>query len=171
MILCYALKKDMEEKSGCIAVIIGRLGWLIILTVLCAIKYIIWPEPVEPLRTDVDPLQRRLVLDGGISSVQWRSRWAYDNGSFIPVQDNYIVIAGLAEVPAAADMFATVGDARPVEVSFEGETFAAQESEVLLEQLNAQMQERCDEELKPSKLNRFAWVSQRNRVYIELECR
>ena len=148
----------------------GKLVWLIILVVLVGIKGIIWPEPEEPLRTDVDPLQRRLVLDGGISSVQWRSRWAYDNGSFIPVQDNYIIITGLAEVPAAADMFATVGDARPVGVSFEGETYAAQESPTLLELLNAQMQERCDEELKPSKLKRFAWVEQRNRVYIELEC-
>ena len=148
----------------------GKLVWLIILVVLVGIKGIIWPEPEEPLRTDVDPLQRRLALDGGISSVQWRSRWANDNGSFIPVQDNYIIITGLAEVPAAADMFATVGDARPVGVSFEGETYAAQESPTLLELLNAQMQERCDEELKPSKLKRFAWVEQRNRVYIELEC-
>jgi hypothetical protein len=87
------------------------------------------------------------------------------------VQDNYIVIAGLIEVPAVAHMFAAVGDARPVEVSFEGERFAAQESEALLAQLNAQMQERSDKELKPCNLKRFAWGIERNRVYIELECR
>ena len=137
------------------------LGWL---------GYVLWPESVPPLRTDVEPLQRRLVLDGGISSAQWRARQKYDNGWGPPVQDNYIVITGLVGVPAVADMFAAVRDARPVEVSFEGEIFAAQESAVLLEQLNAQMQERCDEELTPGKLNRFAWGSQRNRVYIELEC-
>ena len=149
----------------------GKFSCFVALLVLGWIGYVLWPEADPPMRTDVEPLQRRLVLDGGISSAQWSARQKYDYGWGPPVQDNYIVIAGLAEVPAAADMFATVGDARPVEVSFEGETFAAQESEVLLEQLNAQMQERCDEELKPSKLNRFAWVSQRNRVYIELECR
>jgi hypothetical protein len=87
------------------------------------------------------------------------------------VQDNYIVISGLIEVPAVADMFATVGDARPVEVSFEGERFSALESAAMLAQLNAQMQERCDKELKPCNLKRFAWVRERNRVYIELECR
>ena len=149
----------------------GKFSCFVALLVLGWIGYVLWPGAEPLLRTDVEPLQRRLVLDGGISSAQWSARQKYDYGWGPPVQDNYIVIAGLAEVPAAADMFATVGDARPVEVSFEGETFAAQESEVLLEQLNAQMQERCDEELKPSKLNRFAWVSQRNRVYIELECR
>ena len=139
------------------------LGWL---------GYVLWPEAEAPPRTDVDPLQRRLVLDGGISSAQWRFRWAYDHGRFTPpVQDNYIIITGLAEVPAVADMFAAVGDAQPVEVSFEGETLVAQESPTLLELLNAQMQVRCDEELKPSKLKRFAWGEQRNLVYIELECR
>ncbi len=149
----------------------GKLVWLIILVVLVGIKGIIWPEPVEPLRTDVDPLQRRLALDGGISSVQWRSRWANDNGSFIPVQDNYIVITGLAEVPAVADMFAAVEDARPVSVQFEGVAFNALESAAMLELLNAQMQERGDKELQPCCLKHFAWDKQRNRVYIELECR
>ena len=150
------------RKTRYLIALLG-LGWL---------GYVLWPEPEEPLRTDVEPLQRRLVLDGGISSAQWRFRWAYDYGRFTPpVQDNYIIITGLAEVPAAADMFATVGDARPVEVRFEGETYAAQESPTLLAQLNAQMQQRCDEELKPSKLKCFAWVEQRNLVYIELECR
>ena len=66
---------------------------------------------------------------------------------------------------------AAVGDARPVEVSFEGETLAAQESAALLARLNARMLERGDKELKPCQLKRFAWLSQRNLVYIELECR
>ena len=66
---------------------------------------------------------------------------------------------------------AAVGDARPVEVSFEVETLAAQESAALLARLNARMLERSDKELKPCQLKRYAWVSQRNRVYIELECR
>ena len=123
------------------------------------------------MRMDVEPLQRRLVLDGGISSAQWSARQKYDYGWGPPVQDNYIDIAGLIEVPAVADMFATVGDVRPVEVSFEGERFAAQESEALLAQLNAQMQERGDKELQPCRLKHFAWDKQRNRVYIELECR
>ena len=123
------------------------------------------------MRTDVEPLQRRLVLDGGISSAQWSARQKYDYGWGPPVQDNYIIITGLAEVPAVADMFAAVGDARPVEVSFEGERFAAQESAALLAQLNAQMQERCDKELQPCRLKHFAWDIERNRVYIELECR
>ena len=85
----------------------GRLVWLIILAVPVGIKGIIWPEPEEPPRTDVEPLQRRLVL----------------------------------------------------------------ESATLLELLNAQMQERGDEEWKPCRLKYFAWDRQRNRVYIELECR
>ena len=139
------------------------LGWL---------GYVLWLESEAPLRTDVEPLQRRLVLDGGISSAQWRARWAYDYGLFTPpVQDNYIIITGLAEVPAVADMFAAVGDAQLVEVRFEGETLAAQESASLLARLNARMLERGDKKLKPCQLKRFAWVSQRNLVYIELECR
>lgn len=149
----------------------AKLRCLIALLVLGWMGYVLWPESELPLRTDVEPLQRRLVLDGGISSAQWRARWAYDSGWLIPMQDNYLIITGMIEMPAVVDMFAAVGDARPVEVSFEGETFAAQESPTLLEQLSAQMQERRDMELKPCKLNRFAWVSQQNRVYIELECR
>lgn len=148
-----------------------KTAYLIALLVLGWIGYVLWPGAEPLLRTDVEPLQRRLVLDGGISSAQWRARQKYDYGWGPPVQDNYIVIAGLAEVPAVADMFATAEDARPVEVSFEGERFAAQESAALLAQLNAQMQERCDKELKPCNLKRFAWVRERNRVYIELECR
>ena len=148
-----------------------KTAYLIALLVLGWIGYVLWPGAEPLLRTDVEPLQRRLVLDGGISCAQWRARQKYDYGWGPPVQDNYIVIAGLIEVPAVADMFAAVGDARPVEVSFEGERFAAQESEALLAQLNAQMQERCDKELKPCNLKRFAWGRERNRVYIELECR
>lgn len=148
-----------------------KTAYLIALLVLGWMGYVLWPGAEPLLRTDVEPLQRRLVLDGGISSAQWRARQKYDYGWGPPVQDNYIVIAGLIEVPAVADMFAAVGDARPVEVSFEGERFAAQESEALLAQLNAQMQERCDKELKPCNLKRFAWGIERNRVYIELECR
>lgn len=149
----------------------GKFSFFVALLVLGWIGYVLWPEAEPPMRTDVEPLQRRLVLDGGISSAQWRARQKYDYEWGPPVQDNYIVIAGLIEVPAVADMFAAVGDVRPVEVSFEGERFAAQESEALLAQLKAQMQERCDKELKPCNLKRFAWVRERNRVYIELECR
>ena len=149
----------------------GKFSCFVALLVLGWIGYVLWPEAEPPTRTDVEPLQRRLVLDGGISSAQWRARQKYDNGWGLPVQDNYIVITGLAEVPAVADMFAAVEDARPVMVSFEGETFAAQESAALLNQLNARMQERCDKELKPCRLKRFARIMKRNRVYIELECR
>ena len=145
--------------------------YLIALLVLGWIGCVLWPEAEPPMRTDVEPLQRRLVLDGGIGSAQWSARQKYDYGWGPPVQDNYIIITGLAEVPAVADMFAAVGDARPVEVSFEGERFAAQESAALLAQLNAQMQERGDKELQPCRLKHFAWDRQRNRVYIELECR
>ncbi len=148
-----------------------KTAYLIALLVLGWMGYVLWPGAEPLLRTDVEPLQRRLVLDGGISSAQWRARQKYDYGWGPPVQDNYIVIAGLIEVPAVADMFAAVGDAWPVEVSFEGERFAAQESEALLAQLNAQMQERGDKELQPCHLKHFAWDKQRNRVYIELECR
>ena len=148
-----------------------KSGYIIVLLVLGWIGYVLWPEAEPPMRTDAEPLQRRLVLDGGISSAQWRARQKYDYEWGSPVQDNYIVIAGLIEVPAVADMFAAVEDARPVEVSFEGERFAAQESEAMLAQLKAQMQERCDKELQPCRLKHFAWDKQRNRVYIELECR
>lgn len=148
-----------------------KTGYLIALLVLGWLGCVLWTESEPPLRTDVEPLQRRLVLDGGISSAQWRARQKYDYGWGPPVQDNYIVITGLVEAPAVAEMFAAVGDARPVEVSFEGEPFAALESATLLEQLNAQMQERGDEEWKPCRLKHFAWDRQRNRVYIELECR
>ena len=145
--------------------------YLIALLVLGWIGCVLWPEAVPPMRTDVEPLQRRLVLDGGISSAQWSARQKYDYGWGPPVQDNYIVIAGLIEGPAVADMFAAVGDARPVEVSFEGVAFNALESAAMLELLNAQMQERGDKELQPCRLKHFAWDKQRNRVYIELECR
>ena len=151
----------LQAKFSCFVALLV-LGW---------IGYVLWPEAEPPMRMDVEPLQRRLVLDGGISSAQWRARQKYDNGWGLPVQDNYIIITGLAELPAVADMFAAVGDARPVEVSFEGERFAAQESAALLAQLNAQMQERCDKELQPCRLKHFAWDIERNRVYIELECR
>lgn len=148
-----------------------KTAYLIALLVLGGMGYVLWPEAEPPMRTDVEPLQRRLVLDGGISSAQWRARQRYDYGWGPPVQDNYIVIAGLIEVPAVADMFAAVEDARPVSVQFEGVAFNALESAAMLELLNAQMQERCDKELQPCRLKHFAWDKQRNRVYIELECR
>ena len=148
-----------------------KTAYLIALLVLGWIGYVLWPEAEPLLRTDVEPLQRRLVLDGGIGSAQWRARQMYDNGWGPPVQDNYIVITGLAEVPAVADMFAAVEDARPVSVQFEGVAFNALESAAMLELLNAQMQERGDKELQPCRLKHFAWDKQRNRVYIELECR
>ena len=157
----FCIKKTVKGKLGCLIAVLG-LGWL---------GYVLWPEPEAPLRTDVEPLQRRLALDGGISSAQWRARQKYDNGWGLPVQDNYIIITGLAAVPAVADMFAAVGDVQLVEVRFEGESLAAQESAALLARLNARMQERGDKELKPCQLKRFAWLSQRNLVYIELECR
>ena len=148
-----------------------KTAYLIALLVLGWIGYVLWPEAEPPMRTDVEPLQRRLVLDGGISSAQWSARQKYDYGWGPPVQDNYIVITGLAEVPAVADMFAAVEDARPVSVQFEGVTFNALESAAMLELLNAQMQERGDKELQPCRLKHFAWDKQRNRVYIELEYR
>ena len=148
-----------------------KTAYLIALLVLGWMGYVLWPEAEPPMRTDVEPLQRRLVLDGGISSAQWSARQKYDYGWGSPVQDNYIVITGLAEVPAVADMFAAVEDARPVSVQFEGVAFNALESAAMLELLNAQMQERGDKELQPCRLKHFAWDKQRNRVYIELECR
>ena len=148
-----------------------KTAYLIALLVLGWIGCVFWPEAEPPMRTDVEPLQRRLVLDGGISSAQWSARQKYDYGWGPPVQDNYIVITGLAEVPAVADMFAAVEDARPVSVQFEGVAFNALESAAMLELLNAQMQERGDKELQPCHLKNFAWDKQRNRVYIELECR
>ena len=149
----------------------GKFSCFVALLVLGWIGYVLWPGAEPLLRTDVEPLQRRLVLDGGIGSAQWRARQMYDNGWGPPVQDNYIVITGLAEVPAVADMFAAVEDARPVSVQFEGVAFNALESAAMLELLNAQMQERGDKELQPCRLKHFAWDKQRNRVYIELECR
>ena len=148
-----------------------KTAYLIALLVLGWMGYVLWSEAEPPMRTDVEPLQRQLVLDGGISSAQWSARQKYDYGWGPPVQDNYIVIAGLAEVPAVADMFAAVEDARPVSVQFEGVAFNALESAAMLELLNAQMQERGDKELQPCRLKHFAWDKQRNRVYIELECR
>ena len=148
-----------------------KTAYLIALLVLGWIGYVLWPEAEPPMRTDVEPLQRRLVLDGGISSAQWRARQRYNHGWGPPVQDNYIVITGLAEVLAVAEMFAAVEDARPVSVQFEGVAFNALESAAMLELLNAQMQERGDKELQPCRLKHFAWDKQRNRVYIELECR
>ncbi len=148
-----------------------KTGYLIALLVLGWMGYVLWPEAEPPMRTDVEPLQRRLALDCGISSAQWRARQKYDYEWGPPVQDNYIVITGLAEVPAVADMFAAVEDARPVSVQFEGVAFNALESAAMLELLKAQMQERGDKELQPCRLKHFAWVRQRNRVYIELECR
>ena len=148
-----------------------KTAYLIALLVLGWIGCVFWPEAEPPMRTDVEPLQRRLVLDGGISSAQWRARQKYDYGWGPPVQDNYIVISGLAEVLAVAEMFAAVEDARPVSVQFEGVAFNAVESAAMLELLKAQMQERGDKELQPCRLKHFAWDKQRNRVYIELECR
>lgn len=148
-----------------------KMGCFAALLVLLLIGIFLWPESEPPLRTDVEPLQRRLVLDGGISSAQWRARQKYDYGWGPPVQDNYIVITGLVEVPAVAEMFAAVRDALPVSLNFEGDVFDAAESATMLESLNAQMQERGDEEWKPCRLKHFAWDRQRNRVYIELECR
>ena len=148
-----------------------KTAYLIALLVLGWMGYVLWSEAEPPMRTDVEPLQRRLVLDGGISSAQWCARQMYDNGWGPPVQDNYIVITGLAEVPAVADMFAAVGDARLVSVQFEGVAFNALESAAMLELLKVQMQERGDKELQPCHLKHFAWDRQRNLVYIELECR
>ncbi len=148
-----------------------KTAYLIALLVLGWMGYVLWPEAEPLLRTDVEPLQRRLMLASGISCAQWRARQKYDSGWGPPAQDNYIVITGLVEVPAVADMFAAVEDARPVSVQFEGVAFNALESAAMLELLNAQMQERGDKELQPCRLKHLAWDKQRNRVYIELECR
>ena len=149
------------KKMGCFAALLV-LGWLGI--------FLLCPESEPPLRTDVEPLQRRLVLDGGIRRAQWRARKKFDDRWTIPTQDNYLVITGGIDVPAVADWFAAAVDAHPVLVSVEGDSLEALESAALLERLNAQMQARMEEELKPCGLKRFAWCRQLNRVYIELEC-
>lgn len=147
-----------------------KMGCFAALLVLLLIGIFLWPESEPPLRTDVEPLQRRLVLDGGISSAQWRARQKFDDRWTIPTQDNYLVITGVIEVPAAADWFAAAEDARPVQVSVEGESLDALESAALLAQLNARMQGRRNEGVPTCCLKRFAWCQQRNLVYIELEC-
>lgn len=147
-----------------------KMGCFAALLVLLSMGIFLWPESEPPLRTDVEPLQRRLVLDGGISRAQWRARQKFDDRWTIPTQDNYLVIAGVIEVPAAADWFAAAEDSRPVQVSVEGESLDALESAALLEQLNARMLERRDEGAPPCCLKRFAWCQQRNLVCIELEC-
>lgn len=140
------------------------------LMLLALVAFICWSESEAPLRTDVEPLQRRLVLDGGISSAQWRARMAMEDGWGPPVQDNYVIINGMLEISAVAELFATVDDARFVVVGFEEIEAEALESPTLLARLNEQRQVRRDKELKPCCLKRFAWCRQRNRVYIELEC-
>ena len=147
-----------------------KLGCFAALLVLLLMGIFLWPESEPPLRTDVEPLQRRLVLDGGISRAQWRARPKFDDRWTVPTPDNYLVLTGLIEVPAVEDWFAATADARPVQVSAEGDSLEALESAALLAQLNARMQERRDETLKPCCLKRFAWCRQRNLVYIELEC-
>ena len=56
------------RKNGCLIALLV-LGWL---------GYVLRPEPEEPLRTDVEPLQRRLALDCGICSAAWRVRPALE---------------------------------------------------------------------------------------------
>lgn len=144
------------KKIGCIAALL-----------LAGMGVILWPEPEAPLRTDVEPLQRRLVLDGGISSAQWRARPAMEYGWGPPVQDNYFIITGLLEVPAAAELFGAVEDDRPVVANFEGSELELVESASVLAHVCEQMTTQRD---KPCRLKRFAWCRQLNRVYIELEC-
>lgn len=147
------------KKIGCIAALL-----------LVLVAFILWPEPEAPLRTDVEPLQRRLVLDGGISSAQWRACPAMEYGWGPPVQDNYFIITGLLEVPAAAELFGAAEDVRPVVANFEGAELELVESAAVLAHVCEQMTTRRDKSLKPCRLKRFAWCRQLNRVYIELEC-
>lgn len=147
------------KKIGCIAALL-----------LAGMGVILWPEPEAPLRTDVEPLQRRLVLDGGISSAQWRARPAMEYGWGPPVQDNYFIITGLLEVPAAAELFGAAEDDRPVVANFEGSELELVESASVLAHVCEQMTTQRDKALKPCRLMRFAWCRQLNRVYIELEC-
>ena len=44
-----------------------KMGCFAALLVLLSMGIFLWPESEPPLRTDVEPLQRRLVLDGGIT--------------------------------------------------------------------------------------------------------
>lgn len=126
-----------------------KLGCFAALLVLLLMGIFLWPESEPPLRTDVEPLQRRLVLDGGIRRAQWRARPKFDDRWTVPTQDNYLVITGVIDVPAVADWFAAAADARPIQVSVEGDSLEALESAALLERLNAQMKARMDEKLKP----------------------
>lgn len=125
-----------------------KLGCFAALLVLLLMGIFLWPESEPPLRTDVEPLQRRLVLDGGIRRAQWRARPKFDDRWTVPTQDNYLVITGVIDVPAVADWFAAAADARPIQVSVEGDSLEALESAALLERLNAQMKARMDEKLK-----------------------
>ena len=71
-----------------------KLGCFAALLVLLLMGIFLWPESEPPLRTDVEPLQRRLVLDGGISRAQWRARPKFDDRWTVPTPDNYLCLPG-----------------------------------------------------------------------------
>ena len=87
------------------------------------------------------------------------------------MQNNYYIITGLIELPAAEEMFAAQGDVRPVRVCFEGVETEALESPALLQQVAARMEEHRDKTVKLCHLKYFVRSRQLKRVYIELESR
>lgn len=128
-------------------------------------------EPAKgPTRYDVEPLQKRLALEGGIQRAHWFAQHKYADGWGPPVQDNPLIVRGVIAAQAAEAMFTAAADCRAIEVSFEDELVhePALESPALLAALNAQLARR-QQKFRPDGVLHFAWCPGKKLIYLELE--
>ena len=96
------------------------------------------------MRYDVEPLQNRLALEGGILRAHWFVQRKFADSWGPPTQDNCLIVRGVIAAQAAEGMFASVEDLQPVEVSFAEVLVreSAWESPSLLVKLNEQLVKR-----------------------------
>lgn len=128
-------------------------------------------EPAKgPMRYDVEPLQNRLMLAGGIQRAHWFAQRRYADGWGPPVQDNPLIVRGVMAAQAAEAMFTAATDCREVKVSFADELLheVALESPALLAALNEQLA-RVQQKVWPDSVLRFAWCPGKKLIYLELE--
>lgn len=145
------------------------VGLLVSAVVVMCLRQPSEPEK-GPMRYDVEPLQNRLALEGGILRAHWFVQRKFADSWGPPTQDNCLIVRGVIAAQAAEDMFASVEDLQPVEVSFAEVLVreSAWESPSLLVKLNEQLVKR-QQKISPDRVLRFAWCPRKKLVYIELE--
>lgn len=133
-----------------------------------------WLQPAVPtkgpMRYDIEPLQKRLALEGGIQQAHWFAQRKFADSWGPPVQDNSLIVRGVIATQRAEAMFAAAADCQEVEVNFEEvlDHEPARESAALLTALNEQLAG-SQHKHRPDRVLRFAWCPGKKLIYIELE--